>query len=120
MRNFFPNDKKLYISVGGEKADLLQLLKISMKKIDLNTLANVLTYKTYLSTIHNLLAKEEVSTRGAYTGEKIVQYTEYNMLAMSKEDRKPYFGIIKKEVQDWYNTDETKSIQREVLENLPQ
>lgn len=50
---------------------------------------------------------------------KIVLQQKAKLQAMPKEDRKAYFNIVKKEVQAWYNEDETESIQREVLEILP-
>ncbi len=49
----------------------------------------------------------------------IVMNQKAKLLALPKEERKAYFEIVKKEVQQWYNLDKTESIQREILEILP-
>lgn len=58
-----------------------------MKKIDLQTLSNVLSYKEYVATIHDLMSEGEVSTRGTYTGEQIRHYTEHNVQIMAELDK---------------------------------
>jgi Thioredoxin len=50
---------------------------------------------------------------------QIVMQQKVKLLSLPKEEKKAYFNIVKTEVQQWYNNDETASIQREVLAILP-
>jgi hypothetical protein len=50
---------------------------------------------------------------------QIVMQQKAKLLSLPKEERKAYFNIVKTEVQQWYDNDETRSIQREVLAILP-
>jgi Thioredoxin len=57
-----------------------------MKKIDIKNLYPILNYKEYLNITHDLMAKGEVSTRGTYTGEQMLNYTKNNMQIMARLD----------------------------------
>ena len=58
-----------------------------MEKIDLDIVRNAMTYKKYISAIKNLLLQGEVSTKGTFSGNQMLHYTEFNLQRMNELDK---------------------------------
>ena len=58
-----------------------------MEKIDLDIVRNAMTYKKYISAIKNLLLQGEVSTKGTFSRNQMLHYTEFNLQRMNELDK---------------------------------